>query len=178
MKKRFNFKLTPSIKEQYTASLNETLRLERLMIEGIPENALKDGLAMGTKNAAEYCRKASAIAVKFPHLVDIDAGFTVEEMTNRYEFSQFWSETRTLRTESSNNQSLIEGANGRDLMGMTQRVKDNMEVNRNLPKYKADYDDLNLFFTDRAEVAKMTSETNSKLKEAETIIGAQKIKPS
>jgi hypothetical protein len=176
MEQRFKFRNMASIKDQYIATLTELQRLQTFMIEGIPLDALDSGMAMGSKTAATYCDKASKIARKFTNLVDIDAGFTVDDMTARKEFSDFWQETRTLRTEINNNNTLIEGANGRDFMYMAQRVKDNMEVNKNLPKYKADYDDLNLFFTDRADAAKTTLSNKAQITEAKTIIEANKLK--
>lgn len=80
----------------------------------------------------------------------------------------------TKRKTIDDQKNLIEGLHGRAMMNKAHHVQDAMKPKKDLPKYKADYDDFHQYYTDRAETSKDTKKNNALLSEAEKIIAAKK----
>jgi hypothetical protein len=175
MKKYFSFKTTPEIAARLKACYDEQQAIYNLILEGTDAEDVKTGQSMGTGDLVDFCRKALKAAIKFPSkLVDEDASFTVDDFIASSDFKTFWREFATQRTSISNQEVLIEGLSDRALMSKAGYVHAQMGRVKDLPKYKADYDELHSMYSNRADLSKETTKTNARIQEANAIIRASK----
>lgn len=174
MKQYFSFIPTPEFELRYMAALTELDACHKVMLEGTSPQDISTGLSMGDGNGRIFCQKGYTCAEKFPILIDEDAHFTLMDYKGNIQFDSFWFKFKSERKTIDDQKNLIEGLHGRAMMNKAHHVQDAMKSKKDLPKYKADYEDFHQYYAARAETSKDTKKNNALLSEAEKIIAAKK----
>jgi hypothetical protein len=174
MKPYFSFIPTAEFELRYIAALTEMDACHKIMLEGTNPLDISTGLSMGDGNGRIFCQKGFKCAAKFTNLIDEDAHFTLLDYKGNIEFDTFWYKYKAERKSVEDQKNLIEGLHGRAMMNKAHHVQDAMTPKKDLPKYKADYDDFHQYYASRAETSKSTKKNNAILSEAEKIIAANK----